>query len=91
MSEDKSRVDNLINLETRLRDDAALAAGQPFSVEFLKTDFDLHFEAGTTESLIDEAAKSAGLEVAQHGKDLALLRMPHGKVVVRNRILRRHG
>ena len=91
MSDDRARIDNLIKLETRLRDDAAFAEGQPFSVEFLTTDFDLHFDAGTTDSLIDEAAKSAGLEVAKHGRDLALLRKP--RVVGRNRrpILRRHG
>jgi len=86
--EDKAKVDNLIRLTTRLREEAKYAAGEPFTIEFVATDFDLQFDAGTTESLIDEAAKTAGLEVLQHGKDLALLSKPRDQGRMRRPILR---
>jgi hypothetical protein len=71
------RNDKLIALINELREnDMRYAQGQPFTIEYLKRDFDLGFDAGTTKELLPEAAKAVGLEISLSGEDSAILAPP---------------
>jgi hypothetical protein len=85
---DKGKTDRLIKLIVTLRERAKGAVEQ-FTIDFAVTAYEHQFDPGTTEELLDEAAKEAELEVSLRGKDSAMLSRPPNRARMRRPILRR--